>query len=649
VVEYAESVNPLVNELGRLEADIIRRAWGRVDLDNDPAGQILQARLRYLADHEGMHIARARAIRRAEGKEGLIYPALEEQLAMLGSPDPWQSLQRIVGMLASDIIMRRENDALEMLRKLTGKTDIKDIVDAIDKLVKGSAEDLRKKAEDAYRTADEKWKSLYPAAAVLLLGMMHVPAGARRREGPEPATKLETIKELDALFARALAVIDERDARTLNEDVIPEMIWALRDSESAKDERSQLYPIYVTFKVPRAESRVGEHIDLMDKLLPFMADPDALDKEVYRIPLRKAIEYAKNLTGKILELNSEDIPMKDGIMDVEKIMAAPAPEAAPAAALPVAPQVSAPKAPSRIELPPGEPAVARHRDTTVTVYDGSVEIRDLATGRVVNVVGPAAAAEAPVPAAAPAEPQAADKRAAQDERKAVISQSAAEVVQNRADLVKVVVGVPYSDEHSDPIAVAKGINRALAKNGYGLIDSDPARGSYQYDENQIVVYFIHLKPEDTRKSYEQALAKAERMLATELKAGMKGQVVAFAHPNAALEGSHAGLTTVIADSYSDSNPAVNAYPDIVLRVLLARRISDYFNIEGAQLTPAEIESYQARVLSDINSLLAKVAEEEQDFKTMSDLIKKLQLRIKPVNFESFVEWKRWNEAVATSA
>jgi hypothetical protein len=99
-----------------------------------------------------------------------------------------------------------------------------------------------------------------------------------------------------------------------------------------------------------------------------------------------------------------------------------------------------------------------------------------------------------------------------------------------------------------------------------------------------------------------------------------------------------GNIIVVPDAYTDFAPEQNVFPDIVVRVALGRNIAFYYTGKDPQGT-----------LATINNLLAKITDRFVPIITIDQLLNILKpLRIKPIDFSTIADWRRAQEAVATS-
>jgi len=94
--------------------------------------------------------------------------------------------------------------------------------------------------------------------------------------------------------------------------------------------------------------------------------------------------------------------------------------------------------------------------------------------------------------------------------------------------------------------------------------------------------------------------------------------------------------TVVRDAYTDLNVEKGEYPDINVRVALARHISFYYN--GGDPKAA---------VSAINKLLRAVLEQYEDVESVEELLK-YPIEIKAIRFEDIRDWAISQEAVAVS-
>jgi hypothetical protein len=99
--------------------------------------------------------------------------------------------------------------------------------------------------------------------------------------------------------------------------------------------------------------------------------------------------------------------------------------------------------------------------------------------------------------------------------------------------------------------------------------------------------------------------------------------------------------TILQDAYSDLKVVSNIFPDLMVRVALARNIAFYYTTG----------SDKSKVLEDIQKLLNKIAADADGILAVKDgLITFLRpLRIKPINYKDVADWQNMQEAVAASA
>ncbi|MDO8535618.1 MAG: SpoIIE family protein phosphatase [Candidatus Omnitrophota bacterium] len=198
--------------------------------------------------------------------------------------------------------------------------------------------------------------------------------------------------------------------------------------------------------------------------------------------------------------------------------------------------------------------------------------------------------------------------------------------------VKVVMGVPIGMNGSIVQPTLSAINRGLADNGFG------SRG----DNKQVIKFEIDINdPLKTAQNQEKAVQRAGEGLLP------GGRIVLFAPqmevgPQLAQEAQKQyksqGNIIVVPDSYSDSAPEKEIYPDIMVRVALGRSIAFYYTGKDPQNT-----------LAAINDILAKVADGFVPIVAIDDLLNILKpLRIRPVDYTAITDWQRAQEAVATA-
>ena len=308
-------------------------------LDGKTEEEIIYAMQESARNHEIEHKVRKRMLEKSEKDGFAINMTLDEQLAelksLINSQEPWHVLAHIIDLATSEITQDYEGYAVEMLRDLTGEKDMMKIIRALNLfLASKDAEGLRDAARKAYQKAEEKWNEEHPTAAALL-GLSLVgailPKPKQKRE-PDPETPLEAIRTLDRLFSEGLEAIRTKDLDFLCDKIIPEIIYLTKDSKAARDEKSALWPIYGTFKIPPHEMKIDLKIDLMNRFMVVVLSKNSNDRAQPSVSklnslkeavedLRKSLLNAKKITAKIVEHNMENIPVKDGIIDVERVMA----------------------------------------------------------------------------------------------------------------------------------------------------------------------------------------------------------------------------------------------------------------------------------------------------------------------------------------
>ncbi|UCD55175.1 MAG: HEAT repeat domain-containing protein [Candidatus Omnitrophota bacterium] len=204
-------------------------------------------------------------------------------------------------------------------------------------------------------------------------------------------------------------------------------------------------------------------------------------------------------------------------------------------------------------------------------------------------------------------------------------------INRKADTVKAVVGVPKEMNQTQIQQALRVINRGLARSGFGDIR----------DTHQVITFEIDVaNPEQTRKNYEQAMDNAHKQLPE------NGRIVLFAPqidigPQLAKQAQdqykEKGYITVIPDAYTDSHPEQNEYPDIEVRVALARHVAFYYNGND-----------QKSAIESINKLLQQVSENAV-ISTLEQLLDILNpLKIRPIVFENIAKWQKYRKAIATS-
>ncbi len=201
--------------------------------------------------------------------------------------------------------------------------------------------------------------------------------------------------------------------------------------------------------------------------------------------------------------------------------------------------------------------------------------------------------------------------------------------------VKVVVGVPIDMNRANVQPTLSVINRGLAKNGFGKME----------DNKQVITFEIDaIDAVKTAQNQERAMQRAGEGLSP------NGRVVLFAPQmerglqlaeKAQKQYKGQGNVTVVPDAYTDSNPQLNIFPDVMVRVALGRNIAFYYTGKDPQGT-----------LATIKDLLAKVADNNlAGVGDLNELLKKLNemaLRIRPIDYKTITDWQKSQEAVAVA-
>jgi len=206
-----------------------------------------------------------------------------------------------------------------------------------------------------------------------------------------------------------------------------------------------------------------------------------------------------------------------------------------------------------------------------------------------------------------------------------------------ADTVKVVVGIPKGMSKTKVAQTLTAINRGLARNGFGDVE----------DKDQVITFEIDAaNPDQTRKNYERAVDRA-------IGDGLpkNGRIVLFApemdnvemqlakQAQSTYEGQD--YVSVIPDAYTDARPEKNEYPDIDVRVALARHVAFYYNGNDS-----------SSALTAITGLLRQVVvnpEELEDIvKEKNDMLIFGLLRIQPIIWKDMNHWKRIQKATVTA-
>ena len=224
--------------------------------------------------------------------------------------------------------------------------------------------------------------------------------------------------------------------------------------------------------------------------------------------------------------------------------------------------------------------------------------------------------------------------------------------QHTGDVVKVIVGVRKCDmvERQQIGYTASDVSKRLAQAGFGA-ERDGKYMSTTIDKDQIELFDIDSDSRDrTQASLIDAIERAKRNME---RRGVRGRIVVFAPQLDNLElATESAQTeyvskeekeyvTVIPDAYSDSEKE-GSYADIVVRAAIARHIASYLAPTGN-----EIKTRDA-----INDLLARVAEGYEAQPSLEDLLgylKKHPLRIRPIVCEGIEEYRKWQNAIASSA
>jgi hypothetical protein len=199
--------------------------------------------------------------------------------------------------------------------------------------------------------------------------------------------------------------------------------------------------------------------------------------------------------------------------------------------------------------------------------------------------------------------------------------------------VKIVVGVPEDMNEAKVQPALSIINRALAAKGFGRID----------DNKQVIKFTIYANnAAKTMESQDRAIQKAREGLPSQ------GRIVVFspqtegglkiAEQTKSYYRSQTAII-VVPDAYTDASPEEGAYPDIWIRVALAKNITFYYIGKDPQTA-----------IAIINELLTKTADGYVPIVTMDDLLNILRpLKIRPVDYNRDMgEWQRAHEAVATA-
>lgn len=207
------------------------------------------------------------------------------------------------------------------------------------------------------------------------------------------------------------------------------------------------------------------------------------------------------------------------------------------------------------------------------------------------------------------------------------------VSEGKDNIVKVVVGTPADMNGAKVQPTLSVINRGLIKNGFGGRE----------DNKQVITFEIDVTdPVKTAQNQERAMQKAREGLPTD------GRIVLFAPqmeggPQLAQKAQkdYKDQAIVVPDAYSDSDPDRNMFPDITARVALGRNMAFYYTGRD-----------QENTLATIKEQLAKIADNDlAGVGDLNDLLKKLNeiaLRIRPVNYNTIIDWQKAQEAVATA-
>ncbi|MFH1846943.1 MAG: pentapeptide repeat-containing protein [Candidatus Omnitrophota bacterium] len=203
----------------------------------------------------------------------------------------------------------------------------------------------------------------------------------------------------------------------------------------------------------------------------------------------------------------------------------------------------------------------------------------------------------------------------------------------KADIVKVVVGVPKDMSKAKLQKTLRKINRGLAQSGFGS----------KTDNHQVITFEMDMKNFDSTKSnYQNAMQKAEELVeetSEKSSEDVKTHIVAFVPQMDGLKiaGEEQKRKTkknitIIPDAYTDQ-----LYPDITARTALARHIAFYYN--GGDKSSA---------IASVNRLLSQISEGVQ-IADIQDLLNTANpLKITPIDYQDIVEWQVEQEAVVMS-
>jgi len=279
-----------------------------------------------------------------------------------------------------------------------------------------------------------------------------------------------------------------------------------------------------------------------------------------------------------------------------------------------------------------------------------------------------------------------DDKTRQEQRLEAV-EAALSLVEGKDNIVKTIAGVPHDIVYQGVIeSVVRDVNRKFAKAGFGLIEVSLTHE--KGDKRQIITFPIYEASSrdevesvvaETEKAYKNAVHNARQLLEQELAQapeGTQGYIVLFAPQiDDLLLTRHVdkkdvtkGLAEwayddfrddeqviVLPDAYTDCQPKHNQFPDIDLRVVIARLIT-YARISAQNDNNAGVTS----AWKAIDTLLRKAGTHKKGFPeelfeqfirnqlTPRDFLG-LLLKIEPIRFESIIEWGNAQRAIDTAA
>ena len=208
-------------------------------------------------------------------------------------------------------------------------------------------------------------------------------------------------------------------------------------------------------------------------------------------------------------------------------------------------------------------------------------------------------------------------------------------VNGRSNTVWTVVGIPSGLKLRQRQKLIFDVGRALTKNGYGE----------KFDIRQVIFFDIDPKSgEQTRRSFNETMEITQHLMQESQKKKRlpkNSKIIVFAPEmkNCQLASEVMELygkdVKVIPDAYTDL-----MYPDVLVRVVLARHIAFYYNGNS---------DYKGEYLKHINRILSQISFLDKEITDLEKWRKNNVLRVRAIDYQDIIKWIQKQKQFAKSA